>query len=198
MADNLRVAVDYAAGRFEIEGPSETVRELINDLSNLFKNSNLIQANDIPDSDAPNGALDTDISSEKNTPEKNRDKKQRKRSSNGKARDYQIVELGLDESQREKLRSFVKEKSPKSQNDQVAVIGVFLKEALERETFSCNDIFTAYRITELKVPKNLPAVFGNMEQAGLAVREHNELKINYLAEDHVKHHLPKTEKASDS
>lgn len=194
MSENLKVSVDLNAGKFDIEGPADEVKALINELSSLFatrrsQRSTSGEPSAMSASPTETGAPARD---ERELKSEEEPSKARKRGGTGKTktRNYQIVDLGLDEPARKKLREFVSEKQPSTQNDQVAVIGVFLKQNLGKDRFTVDEIFSGFRVAGFKTPKNLTAVFNNMEKAGIALHDRGEVVINYMTEDYVKFNLP--------
>ncbi len=121
--------------------------------------------------------------------------KKRKRGTGGggKTKTYQLVELGLAPQQRQAVQEFFAEKAPIQQNDQVAVLGVKLKELLKRDTFTMDEIHSAFKVVNKPTPRNLLAVFGNMKRDGKAGYSDNRVIINSYTDDHVQFHMKKDE-----
>lgn len=205
MSENMKVSVDFEAGRFEIEGPPSEVKELIQTLSSLFYSRDRKARPSAGDSSEPskeetptNVPSKDEAADQSSGPAKQQEPtKKRSRKSKGKSKDYRVIDLGLNETQRSKLREFFAEKAPSRQNDQVATVGAYLKRELGRNAFSYDEIFTALKIADSKIPRNLPAVVGNMESEGIADRAEDGIQVTFATDDHVKFNLPPKPKSKD-
>ncbi|MCR9241564.1 MAG: hypothetical protein NXH87_09320 [Rhodobiaceae bacterium] len=111
-------------------------------------------------------------------------KKTRAKSSKNPVR-YKTVTLSLTDDQPSELREFFLEKNPKTQNDQVAVLGVFLKRVLKREEFDMDEIHTALKLVGKPTPKDLTSVFRNMRGEGMCDSQGRKISITSLTDDYV-------------
>ncbi|WP_341225466.1 zinc ribbon domain-containing protein [uncultured Arcticibacterium sp.] len=106
----------------------------------------------------------------------------------------EVLELGIGESQRQKLREFVIEKLPKSQEDLVLVLGYWLSKEMNINEFGINEIYTAVQIVDEKTPRNLGQVFINLKGSGRLTKNKASKKysLNHVGDDFVKFKLPKS------
>lgn len=184
-----KVAVDLRARTFSVEVPDDKLDSILDRLEQIFDGYN---GGEEADNTPPRVALPNEMQpSEAATP--NRGTRKRGRSSSGgKLKSWQIVDLGLDEDQRAKLRQFFADKAPKGQGEEVAVISAKLSEMTGSKTFNGYQIHSALKIVDRPTPKNLTAVFGNMKRDGLGDYKGLDLIVNHYTEDYVKFKLPKT------
>ncbi|WP_447753669.1 hypothetical protein [Sphingopyxis fribergensis] len=188
-----KIAVDLRARTFEIEVPDGRVDEVLNRLEALFKlpvpadlpHKNAARAEETSGEEVPreddNGKVDSDSGGKKRS------------KSAIKPKSYNLVDLGLNESQRAAVRDYYAEKNPIQQNDSVAVLGVKLAEFLGRPAFSADEIHSAFKIVNQPTPRNLIAVFGNMKRDGRAAYSDNKVHINSHTEDYVNFHMKKSQ-----
>lgn len=184
-----KICVDLRQRTFTIEVPDERVEAVLARVEALFKTepttTDMSLKNDqsagdqSPDAEGPNGSTNTDIKSKVDAPTKKRSK------GTAKVKSWQLVDLPLTTEQRQAFRDFYKEKNPTGQNDQVATIGVKLKEFMVKSSFSGDEIHSGFKIVNLPTPKNLIAVFGNMKRDGRANYVDNQVVINSHTEDYV-------------
>ncbi|TIM64927.1 MAG: hypothetical protein E5Y58_25745 [Mesorhizobium sp.] len=122
---------------------------------------------------------------------------QRRRNGGSKTTNWRIVEALLDEPGRASLKDFYRDKRPRNQNEQVAVLAFKLKELTARPGFDGHEIHTAFQIVNAKTPRNLVGVFGNMTGSGLGKVMDKKFIANFKAEDIVKHDLPPKDDKND-
>jgi hypothetical protein len=184
-----RIKVDLSSRSFEIEVPDEKIDDVLVKIEKLFAQTRAPGGNVAP--------LQTDESQTEAGEESNgklSDKKRKRGGgSGGKTKSYQLVDLGLSPQQRQAIQEFFTEKAPSQQNDQVAVLGVKLKEFLNRDTFTGDDIHSAFKVVNKPTPRNLTAVFGNMKRDGKAGYSDNKIVINSYTDDHVQFHMKRAE-----
>ena len=150
--------------------------------SNLQKSAALPE---VEEGSAPAGECEAE-------PSIDNSKQKRKRGSgkaSAKVKVPELIDLGLDETQRREVISYFAEKAPSGQNDQVAVLGVALKKHLKRSEFNVDEVHSAFKIVQKPTPKNLFAVFGNMKRAGKSGYANSCLVVNAYTEDHVNFHM---------
>lgn len=116
--------------------------------------------------------------------------KQRRVRGGGKTANWATLNDLLDGKTGPQLKEFYDKKSPKNQNEQVAVLTVQLKRLLGRDGFDGNEVHTAFRMVGAKTPGNLTAVFGNMATAGLGQQNDKKFVPNWKAEQLVDYDLP--------
>lgn len=100
------------------------------------------------------------------------------------------MDLGLDEAQRSTLRRFFADKTPRGQNEEIAVLAAKLSELTGQKTFNGDQIHSALKIVDRPTPKNMTAVFGNMKRGGLGDYKGVDFIVNHYTEDYVKFKLP--------
>ena len=103
------------------------------------------------------------------------------------------MHLGINPQQRDELRAYFSEKAPKTQNEQVAVLGVKVKEYVNKEVFNIDEMHSAFKIVNKPTPKNLSSVFGNMKRDGKADYQDNTIIINSFTEDFVNFHMQRAD-----
>lgn len=139
-------------------------------------------------SSSPNKSLKSKPNSK---PTKTEGRNARKTSSTKKG--FSVLDLGLDESKRQDLRSFFTEKSPKSQEDIVLVLGYWLQNNAKLSGFGTDEIYTAIQIVSAKTPSALGQVLINIKNAGKSTKDKTSklYNLNHIGEDYVKFELPK-------
>jgi hypothetical protein len=118
------------------------------------------------------------------------EKRKRSNAGGAKTTSWQIVDLGLSETQLQGVKDAFAEKQPKGQNQNVAVLAWKLKELLGRDTFDGPEVHTALGIVDCPTPGNLTAVFGNMKTAKMCDVKDRKLVVNFLTDNFVRHRLP--------
>lgn len=184
-----KICVDLRQRTFTIEVPDERVEAVLARVEALFKTEPT--APDVPsfseqgaseqahNIEPANGSINSDVKPKVDVSTKKRGKV------STKVKSWTLVDLPLNSDQRQNIREFYKEKNPAGQNDQVATIGVKLKEFMQKTSFSGDEIHSAFKIVDLPTPKNLIAVFGNMKRDGRANYVDNQIVINSHTEDYV-------------
>lgn len=192
-----KISVDLNERTFDLEVPHESLAHVLEQIAMLFDKlspPSSLQKNDFS---AISSEQEIDNSDEEilDNSAHNLKTKRKRSSARGpsKVRAYQLVELNLAQEQRLEMQRFFQEKSPKSQNDQVAVLAVKLKEMMKKEDFTTDEIHSAFKVVNKPTPKNLTAVFGNMKRDGRGGYVDNKLIVNSFTEDHVAFHMSKSE-----
>jgi len=140
---------------------------------------------------APSKKFNEKDETEEDTSSANAPKKTRSKS--GKSANYNQIDLKLTDEQARDLRSFFEGKSPKNQNDIVCVVAFKLKEFLNKDDFSKDEIFSGIRlIPGVKTPKNLRAVFQNTMDQGNCSVEDGKFIANFATDDYVNLKLPES------
>ena len=180
-----KISVDLTNRTFEVDVDREDLSEVFSMLSELFaKHSNVPAASPTTETIE---VVDEQTGAEAgNNPPK---PKRSKSKGPAKVRTYKIVDLGIGSGQRQEIKKFFEEKGPKGQSNEVATLAFALKEKMNKNTFSCDEIHSAFKIANRPTPKNLIAVFGNMKRDGIAGYENNEIHVNSFTEDHVNFHM---------
>ena|GEM_PF-6771571 len=118
------------------------------------------------------------------------------RSRSGKPPNYTKVDLNLSDDQKREFKEFFELKAPKTQNEIVCVVTSKLKEFLDQDNFSVDEVFSGIRlIGAIQTPKNLKAVFANIESQGIGIFTDGKLNANFATDDFVKLKLPKKKEA---
>lgn len=190
-----RVSVDINQRSFDIEVPDENVGHVLELLGHLFEKLPPTVTAAAPRTATPS-RTDLEEEVEETTAEEVAKPKRKRGSGKGQSRvrPPELIDLGLSTEQRREMQAFFAAQAPKGQNDQVAVLGVKLKEFTQRSEFSVDDIHSAFKVVAKPTPKNLIAVFGNMKRDGKAGYSDNKLIVNAFTEDHVSFHMNKAEK----
>lgn len=184
-----KICVDLRQRTFTIEVPDERVEAVLARVEALFKTEPMMSdtavSNDQGVGDRVNDieVLNRSAGSEGKSKNENQVRKRGKGTS--KVKSWELVDLPLNSEQRQHLRDFFQKKNPAGQNDQVATIGVKLKEFMQKSNFTGDEIHSAFKVVNLPTPKNLVAVFGNMKRDGRANYVDNQVVINSHTEDYV-------------
>lgn len=191
---NSKISVDLISRSFEIEVPEQQVQSTLEYIEKLLKlpverttithggadvRGATPDRESAPEATAKQGPSDSDDTK----PTK------KKRTTGSKPKSYHIVDLGLAPEQREDIRNFFNEKAPKTQNEQVAVLGLKMKEHKGKESFTTDEIHSAFKIVNKPTPRNLEAVFGNMKRDGKGDYEDSSIVINSLTDDFVNFYM---------
>lgn len=104
---------------------------------------------------------------------------------------YSVLDLGITEAQRQKLRTFFSECAPKSQKDKVLVLGYWLEKEGGLEGFDVNEIYTALQIVSEKTPGALGQMLRDIKKDGKIARggKSKKYNLNHIGLDYVKFDL---------
>jgi len=185
--DSSRITVDLRARTFEIEVPHDKVDAVLDRLEDFFSMALPEEPEAVEAVESSGAAAPSPVPEEEGAPKSPEVRKRSKGPSKIKA--YDLVDLGLSTDQRNSFRDRYTEKNPAQQSDMVAVVGYLLKEFMNKNSFSQNEIHSAIKIVNKPTPKNLLAVFGNMKRDGIADYADSKVVINSLTEDYVNHHM---------
>lgn len=175
-----KVTVDLKARTFSVEVPDEKLDGILDRLTALFAV--------VPRENEP--GADLGVEGDAGVVEVAKSKR-RAKVGGGKPKTWSIIDLGLDEDQRNSLRQFYAAKSPKGQGEEVAVLTVKLSEISGKKSFTGDEVHSALKIVDRPTPKNLSAVFGNMKRDAIGDYKGFDFIVNHLTEDFVKFKLPK-------
>jgi hypothetical protein len=109
----------------------------------------------------------------------------------GKTKNWQNIPTLLKNEDWKYITDFFAQKSPKTQNEQVAVICRGLSERLDRNGFDGNEIHTVYNGLGKKTPSSLTGVMGNMAVEGLGHTTDGKFQLGFRGEQLVDHDLPR-------
>jgi hypothetical protein len=195
MSEPVRIHIDLSTGAVEVSAPAEAIDSIFARLESFIpqiseaygaRNNGGESEEGFSASEEIPAAQTTDVGTTRT------EKSARTRKSGGKRETYNIVDLGLDEAQREALRSFFASKNPKGQNDQTLVLLSWLADNTDTQAFGWNEIYTAFRlINGLKVPGKISSVLGNMVGHGLISNAGGgKYRLTHVGEDRVRLELP--------
>jgi hypothetical protein len=212
MADVVRIRLDLSAGTVDVEAPPESLDSVFEKLGAFIPqladaysafsggttdDDESTDEAELDEADDSTGS-DTDSSEEPATAASGRSTASRR--AEGKAKDkyretYKSVDLKLDEGQRDKLRQFFSDKSPKGQSDQILTIMYWLDKEGHLPAVNKDEIYTAYRTVDAPVPGRIGSVLSNLRIAGQVVaRDDGRYALHHVGEDYVKYKLPKKSK----
>jgi len=105
---------------------------------------------------------------------------------------HETIDLGLSEIDRNSLREFYLEKSPKGQNDLVLTIMFWFKVNKNKDNLNLNEIHTGIQIVGEKTPRALVAVMNNLRRKDNKVNkgDNKSYVINNIGVDYIKEKLP--------
>jgi len=188
----VKVHIDLATGVVDIEAPAEEYAAVLAQVGEVLPALAKARSGGSATTEVPaQGAPDT---SKKSSSESK--SKSARRSTGGTKETYAKVDLGLEENQPQDLRDFYAEKSPKAQHDQIAVLMYWFQSNTARHQMSRDEIFTAFRTVDAKVPAKIGSVISNMtSKFQWATAEGSGMyKLTHVGEDHVKFNLPSKSK----
>ena len=165
----VKLKIDINNGIIEIDSEEAAFDRVCDQASKLlasFSESNLSRNEAVSAYPSEKPLAQEPINS--NGENKKSSAKQKRRASGiGTAASWEMVDDLVSREQLAKLKGFYSEKSPTNQNEKIAVITVKSAELVGRQEFDGNDIYTAFRLLDEKVPGDIKGVFKNMKQSGL-------------------------------
>lgn len=196
---NVELEVDISLGRFHVRADAASAPALLEKLESLF--GKYLKAAAVTQTDAnKNNAKPADGLGEtqaaKPAGSSEDDGKVKKTTTSKASKTYKPVDLGLTEPQRAEVRTFFNEKNPSSQEEVVAVVTTKIKQLIGKEEFAPDELFSALRIVDRPIPKNLDGVVSNMKLNGRGDRKDGKLIVNYMTEDFVNHHMTQKKQAA--
>lgn len=200
MAENVTIQLNITTGEILIQAPAESLDTIFSKLESFVPNMVAVHeeltSSETNDDNAIHGSPD-DVNSSKSKDEpqpaeniKGGTKKKRSASSK-KPESYKMVELELNEAQRQDFRKFYTDKNPKSQNEQLLVIMYWLKNNANKEAFSKDEIYTGLKTVDAKVPTRITSVLSNLGIDGKIISNDDGFHLHHTGEDFVKFDLPK-------
>lgn len=199
MADNVTIQLNMTNGEIHIQAPAESLDTIFDKLEAFLPKLAGIRTEYVPDkadsitveednhsASAAEKSEHIDVLSKNST-------KCKRTSSSKKTETFNMVELGLDENSRSALREFYSEKNPKSQNEQLLVVMDWLKRNAGKNSVTKDEIYTALRTVEAKIPARISSVLSNLGIEGKITGDADGYRIHHTGEDFVKFNLPKKE-----
>jgi hypothetical protein len=192
----VKMKIDVKSGVIDIESDAETFDVVSKQAAELLDKFSKIELQGgreaVAEANTPTSTAGNEAETDNQSSQRSRTRK-RKGSGPAKLANWQIVDELLSEDQMKELRDYYATKSPKKQNDQVAVLIYKLKELTGRDGFDGNEVHTAFQIVDVSTPKNLTAVFGNMATDGLGKSVDKKFTPNFTLDDLVKRKLKKSD-----
>lgn len=110
-----------------------------------------------------------------------------------------VKDLDLCPSKKPHLKSFVAEKNPQSQPEQIAVCVYYLRKILEVDGVTANHVYTCFKDAGFRTPNDLPQIIRNTAAAKGTVDSKGSkgIQITTRGENLVEHDLPKSKKNGD-
>ncbi|MGX8701809.1 hypothetical protein [Caproiciproducens sp.] len=200
MAENVTIQLNITTGEILIQAPAESLDTIFSKLESFVPN--MVEVHEKLVSDEPNEKNDTQNSPDDENSDKTKDNlppvedvkggsKKKRSSSSKKPESLKMVELGLEETQRQDFRKFYTDKNPKSQNEQILVIMYWLKNNANKNAFSKDEIYTGLRTVDAKVPTRISSVLSNLGIDGKIISNDDGFHLHHTGEDFVKFDLPK-------
>ena len=187
----VKVKIDVAEGTIEVEAPAESYAEVFDKISEVLPQ--LVRAHSNPIAQSAVGVAN---GAENEGSDEGSKKKGARAGRGGSKETYKVVDLGVDEGERSALRDFFKEKKPPAQHDQIAVLMAWLKAEKAKSTMNKDEVYTAFRTVDAKVPAKISSVLGNMVGMGWVTNVGSSTyALTHVGEDHVKFDLPPKKKA---
>lgn len=198
-ADRISLKINLSAGTIEIDAPADEFQRTVDKAKELLGH--------IPPS-APSVAPPTPAA-EKTAPrnsgvsggERPRGRANKAAGGSqgraGRLGSFEPVQLGLSETQERELRSFMEEKSPTEQAEQVAIALYKGEKVLDRKSFGYNEIYTLLRLSGIReLPKALDVILARMIDAQWVVREGQGMfALKFVGRDHVEQKLGNRERS---
>lgn len=187
--ESFSVQINLREGTIQINGPVESMDDLfarVEEYLPKFQVAGGIQA-EIPPPMEQKPTKKPRRQTKKASPTKQR------KSSGGRKKyveKYEIVDFGLSSEARNDFREFYSEKSPTNQNDQVLVIAYWLLNNTDREVVTREEIFTGFRMLDIKIPAQLRTVVSALAREGMITPSGKDFSLNHIGEDQVVHDLP--------
>lgn len=189
----ISLKIDLSAGTIEIDAPAEEFHQTVDKAKELLGR--------MPPS-APNIPSSPPAAEKAKTSEPSASGGQRPRGRanraaggsqgrTGRLGSFEPVQLGLSEAQERDLRSFMEEKNPTEQAEQVAVALYKGEQLLERRGFGYNEIYTLLHLSGIReLPKALDVILGRMIDSQWVVRDgQGVFALKFVGRDHVEQKL---------
>ena len=150
---DTKAKINLVEGTIELEGKEDFVRAYLDEFKELIKSTHVSTANEV-------------ISSKKSTPKKvTKKNKTDTKTATSKKTTQKIAIERFDIHGNDKIPSltgFLDEKKPGTGNGNIiSVVGYYITETLDNETFSEGQIEYAYKMLKLKRPKHLHQIMIN-------------------------------------
>lgn len=185
--DQVKVNIDLASLSLEVEGSTEFATSIVETFLGAVKEREVKnpRANQAP---VESPAADDSLQPENGSGSSARKGGSRKPST------YEFLKTLLNPEAGRALIELYEQKKPKGQKEETLVLMKGLKDALGKDTFSYNELFTAFRTVKATVPKSLKGVISNLRIDTHVVGTGDELTLHYTGEDFVDKKLPAGEK----
>lgn len=170
-------------GILEVEGSEQFVREVYNDYKN---NATLTKSPTLHTANLSNN-VGANISHLQNNNSKQENKADNKKSKKTAIHSYKLVDAITKHPNIQSIKTFYEQFESLSNPECVTVFMYCLKKTLQVENVTADHIFTCYRLTNARVPKNLLQAIRDAKSKKFWVDHDNweDLKINYMGEQAV-------------
>lgn len=203
MAENVTIQLNITTGEILIQAPAESLDTIFSKLESFVPNMVTVHEKLVPDEpNEDNETHETHSPPDNGNFDKTKDNsipvedikggsKKKRSASSKKPESFKMVELGLEETQRQEFRKFYTDKSPRSQNEQILVIMYWLKNNANKDAFSKDEIYTGLKTVDAKVPTRISSVMSNLGIDGKIISNDDGFHLHHTGEDLVKFDLPK-------
>jgi hypothetical protein len=190
----VSLKIDLASGLIEIDAPQGSFDKAVSSAKELLAIAPGQRAQGKPSVQLPQVEEPQAVDSSTDSKAPERTKKATRGASASAARpgrigSFEPVDLGLEEAQERELRSFMLERAPAEQADQVAVAIYKGEQLLRRKGFTYNEIYTLLRLSGGKLPKALDVVLLRMSELQWVVRDGQQFSLKFVGRDHVEQKL---------
>jgi hypothetical protein len=110
----------------------------------------------------------------------------------GKAETYNNVDLGLTEPQKRQFTEFYKQKAPKTGEEKLLTVMVWLAKNAKKEKLNKDEVFSGFRVVAERVNIKITSYMSTLKANGkLTYEGDGSYKITHHAEDFVERDLPR-------
>ncbi len=194
---DVKISINIVNGNIDIEAPTEALDEIVRKIEVLIPK--LIDARNSQPNRSTNVEDNTKISSEEivkpvqvNGPKKTKNNKKVNAKSNSKLESYKLTDVSKEK--KDDLCSFYSQKSPTIQKDQVLTIMYWFKKNMEVNNLGVNEIYTGFRVVNVKVPKRISSVLSNLKlEDKISGDSNNGYYMTHVGEGYVEKDLPQAD-----
>lgn len=116
-----------------------------------------------------------------------------------KRRNYENLDLGLNEEKRKGLKAFVEEKSPQNQHDIIQVLAFWYTNKNGIDEFDLNVLYSLCILAGIKPPKDLGGIASKLKSKSRWISPSRGLfRVHSAGNDYVKLDLPKANVKSEN
>lgn len=190
MSEMVKLTIDLSTKAISIECPEASIDKVFERVEALLSVVHEIRSEDpTSEIDDPPQAEPVSIIPAGSQPPQPPARRQRGK---GKAETYTDIDLGLSDAQKRQFTEFYKHKSPRTGEEKILTIMVWLTTEAKKERLNNDEVFSDFRVVAERVNIKITPYMRTLKSTGKLTHDGDGFyKITHHAEDLVEKDLPR-------